>query len=352
MNNKKIKNIQKFIEKEILEIQRQISPEQSNIVDQINDHLKKGFYKLEKTYCPCGHHSFDILSPTDIFGFPNNYVICLKCGTIRQENCLDDSSLRNFYQYFFRKLYRRSGTLNQKFFYRQHRRGLILFELIKNQINLDEIKTVLDYGCSAGGYLKVFSDIGLKSLGLDYDEDYINFGKNYFGLNLQFGGLEKIYENSFDLIILNHVLEHISRPEEIINSLKKHLNKNGKILISVPNYNNFFYRKNQPISAQFHIAHIFLYSPKTLLNLMSNLGFISIYSNQKIDAIFHKEQKKKCLYFSSEYDEIINFFYRWFKNPFFRNWMIVSKALPYRIKHSISKQRIKAKSGNFRHNNR
>lgn len=350
MNNKKIISIQKFIQKEILEIQRQISPEQGNIVGQINDHLKKGFYKLEKTYCPCGYQSFDILSPTDVFGFPINYVICSKCGTIRQENCLDDSSLKNFYKYFFRKLYRRSGTVNQKFFYRQHRRGLILFELIKNQINLDEIKTVLDYGCSAGGYLKVFSDIGLKSLGLDYDEDYINFGKNCFGLNLQFGGLEKIYGNSFDLIILNHVLEHISRPEEFINSLKKNLNKNGKLLISVPNYNNFFYRKNQPISGQFHIAHIFLYSPKTLSNLMSNLGFITIYSNQNIDAIFHKEKNDESLYFSSEYDKIIDFFYRWFKNPFFRNWMIVSKALPYRIKHSIAKQRIKSKIENSKQN--
>jgi 2-polyprenyl-3-methyl-5-hydroxy-6-metoxy-1,4-benzoquinol methylase len=344
MKNKDIGTVQKFIKTEILEIQSRLSSQQCEIVDEIKDHLTKGFYNLEKTNCPCGNQSSEILSPTDIFGFPMNYIICSKCGIIRQERCLDDPSLKNFYQYYFRKLYRRSGTVNQRFFDRQHRRALILFDLIKDKIEIDEIKNVLDYGCSAGGYLKVFNDIGLKSIGLDYDKNYIDFGRNFFGLNLKFGGLEKLTGDSFDLIILNHVLEHMSHPVDFITSLKNHLNENGKLLISVPNLNNFFYRKNQPLSGQFHIAHIFLYSPKNLSNLITNLGFNSIYSNQKIDAIFKKTNNQKTVRLSSEYNEIINFCYNWFKNPIFSKWLTVSKAWPHRINHAIQKHQFKAKN--------
>lgn len=346
MKMKHIEAVRRYIKNEMLEIQRQISPQQHQIIDKINNHIYYGIYNLKKTDCPCGNDSFENLSQTDTFGFPLNYVICSKCGIIRQEKCLDDSSLKNFYQYYFRNLYRRSGTVNQKFFYRQYRRALSLVELIKSKIEINGIKTVLDYGCSAGGYVKVFEDMGLNSVGLDFDKNYIDFGRKFFGLNLKFGGLEKIKETSFDLIILNHVLEHMSQPLNFIESTKNLLTKNGYLMISVPSYDNFYYRKKQPLSAQFHIAHIYVYSPKNLSNLMSNLGFTSIYLNKKIEAIFTNKNSEIPAASSSEAEKIITFFYNWFQNPLFRNWLTVSKAWPYRMNHAIRKQRIKAKLRN------
>ena len=46
----------------------------------------------------------------------------------------------------------------------------------------------------------------------------------------------------FDYILLADVLEHLVSPEEIIGQLKKFLNENGKILISLPNVAHYSIR--------------------------------------------------------------------------------------------------------------
>tara|TARA_B100001175_G_scaffold311997_1_gene317269 strand:+ start:1833 stop:2624 length:792 start_codon:yes stop_codon:yes gene_type:complete len=55
---------------------------------------------------------------------------------------------------------------------------------------------------------------------------------NTLGVNL----ISKIdeFENSFDLVIMSHVLEHVSNPKKFIGLLRKSLVKNGIMFIEVP----------------------------------------------------------------------------------------------------------------------
>jgi len=45
---------------------------------------------------------------------------------------------------------------------------------------------------------------------------------------------------NFDLIWINHVLEHSLRPDIILQNLSKHLNDKGLIMIEVPNCDNSY----------------------------------------------------------------------------------------------------------------
>ena len=76
--------------------------------------------------------------------------------------------------------------------------------------------------------------------GVDYDEEYLEFGR-LKGLSLINGNYKNIIEdNSVDLLILSHVMEHFSNPiEDMIDVISK-VKSNKYLLVEVP---GIFYHK-------------------------------------------------------------------------------------------------------------
>lgn len=99
--------------------------------------------------------------------------------------------------------------------------------------------------------------------------------------------LDIIIENDkkYDLIILNNVLEHVISPEELLCTLKKIINKNGILIIRVPNdfsrLQNYLY-KNKYINTKFWISppdHLSYFSYDSLRNLINK------YNYKEVDCI-------------------------------------------------------------------
>jgi 2-polyprenyl-3-methyl-5-hydroxy-6-metoxy-1,4-benzoquinol methylase len=102
-------------------------------------------------------------------------------------------------------------------------------------------KSVLDVGCSSG-YLGQHIKSSLKNIsvdGIEIDKKDRNLAKKYLN-NVYNLNIEKTKEinkiiKKYDVIIFADVLEHTSKPKEILNELSKKLNPNGQILLSIPN---------------------------------------------------------------------------------------------------------------------
>lgn len=101
-------------------------------------------------------------------------------------------------------------------------------------------RSILDVGSGTGPILSaaeiVFPNTSLYAQDLTNKylsnlEKIRNFKKLF---NSQPSDIQK---NSFDLITLNHVLEHVEECVDFLESLKPLLRENGKILIQVPNIN-------------------------------------------------------------------------------------------------------------------
>ena len=45
-------------------------------------------------------------------------------------------------------------------------------------------------------------------------------------------------ENKYDVILANHVLEHVNSPSKVLNYIKLFLKDEGKVFITVPNANS------------------------------------------------------------------------------------------------------------------
>lgn len=101
-------------------------------------------------------------------------------------------------------------------------------------------KSVLDIGCGTGLFAYSVAKKGAKVLGIDYADEAINIANRiHVHKNLEFKKMNasKI-RGKYDVIVSIGTLEHMDRPFNILLKLKKHLNKNGKIIVTTPNWTN------------------------------------------------------------------------------------------------------------------
>jgi len=101
-------------------------------------------------------------------------------------------------------------------------------------------KKVLDVGCGTGFFAFNAAKKGAKVLGIDFSTEAIELAKlQYAHDNLDFQSIDvsKIKEK-FDVIVSNGTLEHMDNPLKTLKLFKRHLNPNGCIIITSPNWTN------------------------------------------------------------------------------------------------------------------
>lgn len=101
-------------------------------------------------------------------------------------------------------------------------------------------KKVLEVGCGTGFFAYNAAKKGGKVLGIDYSVEAIDIAKSqYSHKNLDFKNMDvnKIKEK-FDVIVSNGTLEHMDDPLKTLKLFKRHLNSNGCIIITSPNWTN------------------------------------------------------------------------------------------------------------------
>ena len=115
---------------------------------------------------------------------------------------------------------------------------------IKNKVallNKEQSKgSVLDIGCGTGDFLAAAKNNGWSVTGIEPNDD-ARVKANTKTNNSVFdtSKLESFPENSFDVITLWHVLEHLPNLEAQVNVFRKLLKPNGSLIIAVPNYKSF-----------------------------------------------------------------------------------------------------------------
>jgi len=130
-------------------------------------------------------------------------------------------------------------TVDNKYFIKRfsHNQRFIFCE---NIIKKYKFKKLLDYGSGDGYLIKILSKNFKKSVFHIYEPDknmILEIRKNLRGINKKiFFNRKKLKKNSYDIVCVNEVFEHLSYSgvNESIKILKKILNKNGILIISVP----------------------------------------------------------------------------------------------------------------------
>ncbi len=112
-------------------------------------------------------------------------------------------------------------------------------EEVLSEINWKS-KKVLEVGCGTGNFAFKAAKKGANVFAIDYSNEAIEIAKKKYKLkNLEYQCIDvnKI-KDDFDVIVSIGTLEHMNDPLKMLKFLKSLLKKNGKIIITSPNWIN------------------------------------------------------------------------------------------------------------------
>jgi len=113
--------------------------------------------------------------------------------------------------------------------------------------NIGTGQKILDVGCSSGYLGRLMKEKGNIVYGVEISEGPAKEAKGLLD-DVFIGNIEEVElpwpEESFDVIVCADVLEHLFDPGLALIKLKKLMNENGKLIISLPNVAYYGVRKN------------------------------------------------------------------------------------------------------------
>lgn len=149
---------------------------------------------------------------------------------------------------------------------------------IKNKISLinslSDKGTFLDIGCGTGDVLKAAQDNGWKITGIEPNEKARTIANSKTNNSVfDISELNNLADNSFDVISLWHVLEHLPNLEEHVSLFKRLLKPNGKLIIAVPNHKSYDAAYYKEFWAAYDVPrHLWHFSQNSIKLLFSKFG--------------------------------------------------------------------------------
>jgi 2-polyprenyl-3-methyl-5-hydroxy-6-metoxy-1,4-benzoquinol methylase len=221
---------------------------------------------------------------------------CMGCHAIFIQPWLSEEQLAGYYPVEYGR-YRHSRSLDKKNYSGGHRfvrenyygypasqRSTILtktaafalsFVMAKGVIPYHGEGKILDIGCGGGSYLHRLRQWGWECYGVEPSENGVKQARS-LGLEVRLGLLaDAQFPNAFfDVVRLNHVLEHLPNPTKTFREIDRILQPEGLVYLTVPNtrslafslFKENWYALDSP-------RHVISYCPRTLETLCKRTGF-------------------------------------------------------------------------------
>lgn len=161
---------------------------------------------------------------------------------------------------------------------------------------------LLEVGAGEGFTLNKAKSLGWEIQGIDFSDFAIKKFNPDIQKSIDFGDAYEVlakykkYGKKFDVCIVFNVLEHVTDPRELLNTLRSLLKENGIILITVPNDFSALQIKALELGhlkEEFWVVppvHLHYFNTKNLPKLMNELKFkiLDMYATFPIDFfLFH-----------------------------------------------------------------
>ena len=225
----------------------------------------------------CGNQKFsNYITTRDYFLSQEDFSIvrCSNCGFLYTHPRPDLEALHRYYQ---SEEYISHSTTNKNLLtsiYIYIRKQSIKTKIALLYKNIKPNKA-LDFGCGTGEFLYYLSKKGIHTKGIELNESARSFATENYNLKI-YKSLETLpeNENNFDAITLWHSLEHVYNLNSTLDKIKSILNKEGILIIAVPN----FEAKDAKLYGKFWAAydvprHLYHFNKNSIELLLRNHGF-------------------------------------------------------------------------------
>lgn len=205
-----------------------------------------------------------------------NYKLfhCEKCGLVFFSPLPSDLVIDNYYFNYLEKYHNKFLIENNK---------ILEYKKLRWGKRIEKIKTfkkapasILDIGCSTGIFLTTARENGYSTTGVEISKQEAKVARATFKIKVFTKSLEKLNfkKESFDIITMWDVFEHVKDPIGLIQESKRILKKNGILAISTINW-NAMNRKMFKDKWRFliPIEHLYYYNKPMLKDFFTKNGF-------------------------------------------------------------------------------
>lgn len=134
---------------------------------------------------------------------------------------------------------------------------------------------LLDYGAGLGYFASTMVQNGFDVDAFELNREAREKAKELFQLDIHESSYLNEIDKQFDVVTMWHVLEHLYDPNAYLNRFHELLNKEGRIVIAVPNFQSVDAKKYQEYWAGYDVPrHVWHFSPKSMEKLLSKNGFV------------------------------------------------------------------------------
>ncbi len=232
--------------------------------------------KLEQCII-CGNKEFsEYLKGTDYFLTQEKFTIvkCNKCDFIFVNPRPDVQEIGKYYksEEYISHSNNKNGLLNKVYHIIRKRNHGKKYELISNFKSNGKL---LDIGCATGEFLNYVKKNNWETVGIEPDSDAREFAKTAYNLNVQPEVyLNELKSESFDIITMWHVLEHVHELKERLEQIQRLLVKNGVAIIAVPNAACYDSKIYSEYWAGYDLPrHIYHFTQETIIKLFERHNF-------------------------------------------------------------------------------
>ena len=241
----------------------------------------------------CGGRHIEILATRDRNNCPLSTVICHDCGLVWTDPRPAAEATREFYTEKYRRQYKATLKPKMKHVYRDVNRAIVRFDRIRPLLTPG--MKILDVGAGAGFFPYVVKQNGFAVTGLEPNTGYADYAREEFQLDIRTGFIQDVEfeKTSFDIITLNHVLEHLEDPHAALVRLFDWLRPGGCLNVEVPNIEAVYHAPRK----KFHLAHLYSFNPDNLQLLGGRAGFTVadlqiVPGTMHINILFQRPQRQ------------------------------------------------------------
>ncbi len=224
---------------------------------------------MEQKQCDlCAGSEFEQIGNRDRHGNQLESVICKTCGLVAHGQIPTDEELARYYATEYRQSYHGEMTPSDRRVMRAWNNGERIFNQLKSFIKPNT--EIFEVGAGIGCTVKVFESKGHRATGIEPGEGFQNYSQKRLMADVVRGDLfEQPRDQSRELILLVHVIEHFKSPRRALEYIRGMLSDSGQFYVECPNIAAPFARR----SKMFHYAHIHNFTPASLKMLAESCGF-------------------------------------------------------------------------------
>ena len=225
----------------------------------------------KKTACPVCSHSMEFLYTIDRFSNPFDIFVCPECGLQKKHSANEDENIYYGEDYYSGRA--EYSYIDERKFIPYHRH--VWKARLKNIARyVAPPSDFLDIGCAFGGFALEAKQMGYRAKGLDISDYAVQYAVKS-GLDAKAGKLEDIPfpENSFDIVTMIEVIEHVSDPKKAFHILSDMIRPGGLLILQTANFEGLQAKHKKSDYHYYLPGHLHYYSKSNLEKILKRFGF-------------------------------------------------------------------------------